>query len=376
MGNKEEPVVTRPWGETLLLNVDNAPDNLKQRIENIHSLPKVAQLKRLALANNISLHIRGYKKYDLDELLVWLDTVKDRLYMPLPDGIIFTGFTLTNILDFMHVLKSCKCSEPFLRSFIGRFGDKFTEAHWRMISGYQKLSSKFIKDFQDKIDWKCISSFQDLSDNFIEEFKEKIDWKCLGMGNEVPETIIRRYPDKIEWGWESLYKGKPNSFFEEFSEYIQWNLPCILKKDEDFLCEYFKYIDLKSASQHSEISGNFIRKFKDLICWDRCSMFQKLSEDSIREFKDRVNWNYISAYQVLSENFIREFKDKVNWTHISYNQKLSEDFIREFKDRVSWRHVFRTPRSKEFIEEFHNQVEGSPISVLENLRMNFKPILI
>ncbi len=56
-------------------------------------------------------------------------------------------------------------------------------------------------------------------------------------------------------------------------------------------------------------------------------------EDFIREFKDKVCWVSISWAQILSEDFIREFKDKVDWEYILDNQTLSEEFINEFKQK-------------------------------------------
>lgn len=86
-------------------------------------------------------------------------------------------------------------------------------------------------------------------------------------------------------------------------------------------------------SMNIELSEEFMREFKDKICWGNISKFQTLSENFIREFQNKVDWYYISEYQILSEKFIREFEDKVDWFNIFKHQNLSEDFKNEFKDR-------------------------------------------
>jgi hypothetical protein len=330
---------TRIFGPTLILNAE--AENLSKEnteIINITGLSKVEQLIQLAIANNISLYIRQYKKYDLDELLVWLDTVQDKLYMPLPEGLIFTGLTLTNIHSFKQLFRFCKCSESFLREFIKNI-DNIDSGVWGIISGYQRLSERFIIDFKDKLDWKCISSFQVLSDKFIEEFKDKIDWAYLSINNSLSENIIRKYPDKIDWNYNDLYSNKPVSFFQEFKDYINWSSVIVYKNhDEEFLCEFIEYIDFNIASG--------------------CA---KLSESFIRNFQNKVHWANISHYQKLSEDFIREFKDKVDWCLISNSQKISDDFIEEFIDKVDWWQLLCTPRSTEFYKRFNEHLD------LENL---------
>lgn len=84
-------------------------------------------------------------------------------------------------------------------------------------------------------------------------------------------------------------------------------------------------------SGYETLSVEFIREFKDQVCWKEISALQELSEDFIEEFKDRVDWAKISGNQELSEDFIRKFKDRVDWFYIRVYQKLSEDFRKEFK---------------------------------------------
>lgn len=52
---------------------------------------------------------------------------------------------------------------------------KFNNVDWEEISGYQKLSEDFIREFQYTLDRDCISQYQKLSDDFIQEFQDNVD---------------------------------------------------------------------------------------------------------------------------------------------------------------------------------------------------------
>ena len=56
--------------------------------------------------------------------------------------------------------------------------------------------------------------------------------------------------------------------------------------------------------------------------------------EEFEEIKSITNWCHISQYQ-MSENFIKEFKDEICWLCISYSQsQFSESFIYEFKNKL------------------------------------------
>ena len=50
---------------------------------------------------------------------------------------------------------------------------------WGYISGFQKLSESFIREFQDEVGWYWISKCQKLSNEFIEEFKDRLDLNSI-----------------------------------------------------------------------------------------------------------------------------------------------------------------------------------------------------
>lgn len=181
---------------------------------------------------------------------------------------------------------------------------------WEKLSGSGKLTTEFIREFQDQLEWFLISSYQPqaASADFVREFQDKVYWDRISICQNLSEDFIREFKDYVDW---------PN------------------------------------ISSHQKLSEDFIREFQDKLDWHRISYHQELSENFIREFQDKVDWYEISYYQKLSEDFIREFKDKVNWLVIGKLVRLSEDFIREFQDRINWCIIGKYPGlSAEFIREF------------------------
>lgn len=62
-----------------------------------------------------------------------------------------------------------RLTEPFMREF-------HEYLDWNKISKAQKLSEKFIEDFQNKVNWKYIFNYQSsLSPEFINKWKHKIN---------------------------------------------------------------------------------------------------------------------------------------------------------------------------------------------------------
>ena len=65
-----------------------------------------------------------------------------------------------------------------------------------------------------------------------------------------------------------------------------------------------------------------------------------ISEDFMKEFRDKICWLYISIFQKLNEDFMRELKDKVLWQDAYQHQEMSEDFIYEFRDYIGDKWLF------------------------------------
>ena len=161
----------------------------------------------------------------------------------------------------------------FLNKELGTNYKSLDDVNWHRISSCQKLSEKFIREFQDKIIWDLISEFQKLSEEFIREFQVKFDWFYISKYQKFSENSIREFQDKVYWFYISKYQ---------------------------------------------KLSENFIREFQDKVDWAYISIYQKLSENFIREFKDKIYWCYIIRFQKLSDDFIENFNitiDKDDWLY-------------------------------------------------------------
>ena len=82
-------------------------------------------------------------------------------------------------------------------SIIRKYHKDFQTNEWHMISKYQKLSEKFIIEFQDKVSWEDISCFQILSKDFIRKFKDKIDWYFLTRYHKLSDSFREEFADKL-----------------------------------------------------------------------------------------------------------------------------------------------------------------------------------
>ena len=71
------------------------------------------------------------------------------------------------------------------------------KVNWHWISWGQKLSLKFIKEFQDKVDWNGISRYQKLSLEFIKEFQDKVDWIGISCNKYLTNDIILEFYNKL-----------------------------------------------------------------------------------------------------------------------------------------------------------------------------------
>lgn len=68
--------------------------------------------------------------------------------------------------------------------------------------------------------------------------------------------------------------------------------------------------------------------------------------ENIRKDPKNLDWFGLCYDRKLSENFIKEFKNKICWPVVSMCQTLSEDFIREFQDQVNWYFIFHRQSRK------------------------------
>lgn len=128
-----------------------------------------------------------------------------------------------------------------------------------------------------------------------------------------------------------------------------------LSFSEDFLnkaidIEYFDAKDLfdLSMTTYSNLSPDFIIKYKDNINWNRMILYISTQSDSFEDHVDIINekklWNIISAND-LPLDFIRVYKDKLDWSYLSMVKKFTDDEKEEFSDYIL------TPVQKDISDE-------------------------
>ena len=113
---------------------------------------------------------------------------------------------------------------------------------------------------------------------------------------------------------------------------------------EDFLNkaieqEYFEIGDIKELTMttYSNLSDEFITKYKESINWDRMILYISTQSDTFdnhtKVIEDRNLWSFISAND-LSIDFIRKWKDKLDWSYLSIVKLFTDDEKEEFSDYI------------------------------------------
>jgi hypothetical protein len=131
-----------------------------------------------------------------------------------------------------------------------------------------------------------------------------------------------------------------------------------LSFSEDFVSKAIEveYLDIKdiyelSMKTYSNLSDEFITKYKENINWDRMILYISTQSDSFDKhtnvIEDKDLWSIISAND-LSIDFIRQWKDKLNWSYLSMVKCFTDEEKLEFSDYIL------TPVQKEITEEFIN----------------------
>jgi uncharacterized protein (DUF433 family) len=115
--------------------------------------------------------------------------------------------------------------------------------------------------------------------------------------------------------------------------------------------EYLSIEDITelSMSTYSNLSDEFITKYKENINWNRMILYISTQSDSFdkhtKVIEDKNLWSVISAND-LSIDFIRQWKDKLDWSYLSMVKCFTDDEKLEFVDYIV------NPVQKEISEEF------------------------
>ena len=131
-----------------------------------------------------------------------------------------------------------------------------------------------------------------------------------------------------------------------------------LNFSEEFVTKAIEieYLDINDIYElgmttYSNLSDDFITKYKENINWDRMILYISTQSDSFdnhtRVIEDKNLWSVISAND-LSIDFIRQWKDKLDWSYLSMVKNFTDDEKEEFSDYVI------TPVQKELPEDLVN----------------------
>jgi hypothetical protein len=103
--------------------------------------------------------------------------------------------------------------------------------------------------------------------------------------------------------------------------------------------EYLNVEDITELSMitYSNLSDEFIAKYKENINWDRMILYISTQSDSFDEhtkvIEDKNLWSVISAND-LSIDFIRQWKDKLDWSYLSMVKYFTDEEKLEFADYI------------------------------------------
>lgn len=117
-----------------------------------------------------------------------------------------------------------------------------------------------------------------------------------------------------------------------------------LNFSEDFVNKAIetKYLEVEdiyelSMTTYSNLSDEFIVKYKDNINWDRMILYISTQSDSFdkhtKVIEDKDLWSIISAND-LSIDFIRQWKDKLDWSYLSMVKHFTDEEKLEFVDYI------------------------------------------
>ena len=169
---------------------------------------------------------------------------------------------------------------------------------------------------------------------------------------------MNRIEEKLDRGWvlELLSSGyKTYDIVKEYELSEDTILECtdLLDKEvlvqglnfsEEFVnkaieVEYLSIEDISELSMttYSNLSDEFITKYKENINWDRMILYISTQSDSFdnhtKVIEDKNLWSVISAND-LSIDFIRQWKDKLDWSYLSMVKLFTDEEKLEFADYI------------------------------------------
>ena len=117
-----------------------------------------------------------------------------------------------------------------------------------------------------------------------------------------------------------------------------------LNFSEEFVTKALEleYLDIEDISElsmttYSNLSEEFINKYRENINWDRMIIYLSTQSDSFdshtKVISDKNLWSVISAND-LEIDFIRTWKDKLDWSYLSLVKSFTDDEKIEFSNYI------------------------------------------
>ena len=89
-----------------------------------------------------------------------------------------------------------KLSEDFIIRHLDRLYDRL----WQVISHSQRLSIDFIRTYKDKISFEDLSwNNKSLTNEIIREFQDVLDWNAISEAYSMDSKFITEFNNKINW---------------------------------------------------------------------------------------------------------------------------------------------------------------------------------
>ena len=231
------------------------------------------------------------------------------------------------------------------------------------IIGFECVKIDSIEDFlldliNDKgYDTIRIINEYDISEDIILEYSYLFNSSALILVMNFSENFVN---DAIEKSYFSLfdikdlsmatYSNLSTDFLEKYKEYINWSRMLLyICTQTDSFDDYETIIDSNNLWQmisSNDLDINFIRKWKDKLDWDLLSITKYFTDDEKLEFinyivtyteNDVTEKNYL--WKMISSNnldieTIRHWKDKLDWDLLLDNRKFTDSEKLEFSEYI------------------------------------------
>lgn len=147
-------------------------------------------------------------------------------------------------------------------------------------------------------------------------------------------------------------------FLRKYKDFICWGAICkfyckltcyyadMFSKHIEYLVQFKDYVKWENICRNVYLKDQFLIKYKNLIQRNTLHVLNErhVSNYLLHEFEqyfDKQAWKSISSFDNLHEQNIREFSDKVNWQILCKREvEYSTKFLKEFQDKIDWKYMW------------------------------------